>query len=654
MSANNNNNLQVSLLHDSDNDDDESRNLNNNNNNRQSINSVQDDSLPSNTRVIVETPTFFSRSYRFLKQTVLPQDIGEDDTIQLSLIQKFLKYRVFPTKMVVDILQVFLVILFVSFYVSEFKNYKTDISTSFANYFLPPGFEGIKENDDGFYTSYIYNVDDLQKNIQSIVLKYYSVQEDSVSVVIPTSQDLVKLHVLMLKENPRQLLSNETVYDSDPSIVDWRFIARGDISSVLFSDTVEVFENLTKDDPLGTLFNVTGEELKYVVDRIQHMELFFKIITLDTSLPGYSSCYKWTVQFNFKFFGGGRVDLRLNRNYENCVANDSDFYISIFKRPRGYKRRKTNRMLTISTLLSEYLGFSLFIVFLKDFLLILGFLAMIIKTVTNETMDVFSQTCLGVGSFCSLINLTKYFNYQAKFYLVARAFTKSIPTVLRYVGSISPIFAGFVCCGVMWFGFYSNYFRDVDGTMVTLYSAMHGDNLRIVFDKTFAFSLFHKALGRLYVLIFLLLFICAIVNIFLSIVQESYSNVLMKITEAGGEDEAVTMIKQKEAKLDNLTSQTYLNLKTMSERSENGDDDEEDEQDDNDSNLLPVNLLFSPRPTRTTSVEDKSETLFINSLKKAIYVKMEHQYLGQIPTKQLDNLKDLIHQSNVLISKFAK
>lgn len=138
MSANNNNNLQVSLLHDSDNDDDESRNLNNNNNNRQSINSVQDDSLPSNTRVIVETPTFFSRSYRFLKQTVLPQDIGEDDTIQLSLIQKFLKYRVFPTKMVVDILQVFLVILFVSFYVSEFKNYKTDISTSFANYFLPP------------------------------------------------------------------------------------------------------------------------------------------------------------------------------------------------------------------------------------------------------------------------------------------------------------------------------------------------------------------------------------------------------------------------------------------------------------------------------------------------------------------------------------
>ncbi|KAG2386610.1 hypothetical protein C9374_002354 [Naegleria lovaniensis] len=676
----NNNSLQVSLLHDSD---DESANLNNNN--RHSINSIQDDNLPSNTRVIVETPTFFTRSYRFLKQTVLPQDIGEDDAIQLSLIQKFLKYRVFPTKMIIDILQVILVMLFVAFYVSEFKNYKTDISTSFANFFMPAGFEGIKENDDGFYTSYIYNVDDLQKSIQSIVLKYYSIQDNSVSVVIPTGQDIVKLHVQMLKENPRQLLSNETVYDSDPSIVDWRFIARSDISSVLFSDSVSVYENLTQDDPLGTLFNVTGDELKYVVDRIQYIELFFKIITLDTSLPGYPSCYKWTVQFFYKFIGGGRVDLQLNRNYENCVANDSDFYTSIFKRPRGYvglflclvsalslgfyskslitrvrvfyKRRKTNKMLRFATLLSEYLGFSLFVAFLKDTLLILGFLAMIIKTVTNETMDVFSQTCLGVGSFCSLINLTKYFNYQAKFYLVARAFTKSIPTVLRYVGSISPIFAGFVCCGVMWFGFYSNYFKDVDGTMVTLYSAMHGDNLRIVFEKIFAFSLFHKVLGRMYTLIFLLLFICAIVNIFLSIVQESYSNVLMKITEAGGENEAVTIIKQKEAKLDNLTSQTYLNLKNMSDKSEKGQsgDDDDDDEADNDSNLLPVNLLFSPRPaTSTVSSDDKGETLFINSLKKAIYVKLEHEYLGHIPTKQLDNLKDLINQSNVLISKFAK
>jgi len=159
-------------------------------------------------------------------------------------------------------------------------------------------------------------------------------------------------------------------------------------------------------------------------------------------------------------------------------------------------------MVKFSSLFTEFLGFWTYIAILKDNLLILGYLSMIIKTVTNEDMDLFSQTCFAIGSFCSSLNITRYFNYQAKFYLAVKAFTRAIPNVMRYVLSISPIFAGFVFAGCMWFGFFTTYFRDVDATMVTLFSAMHGDNLRIVFDKLYAINDFYKFLGRFYTLIF--------------------------------------------------------------------------------------------------------------------------------------------------------
>ena len=42
--------------------------------------------------------------------------------------------------------------------------------------------------------------------------------------------------------------------------------------------------------------------------------------------------------------------------------------------------------------------------------------------------------------------------------------------------------------------------------MVTLYSALQGDNLRIVFEKLYAYGTFYKILGRAYTVIFVSLF----------------------------------------------------------------------------------------------------------------------------------------------------
>jgi len=160
-------------------------------------------------------------------------------------------------------------------------------------------------------------VDDLKANVKAVVDKYYSIQEKSVSVFFPTTHDHVKLTATLFKENPRMLVSNETVADNDPSIVDWRFIARSDISSILLSETIVVKENLTREAPYGSLFNVTDEKLKNMADRLRDLSLMMKLISLDSSVQGYPNCYKWTIQFMFDFVGG-RVPMKLVHSYGMC------------------------------------------------------------------------------------------------------------------------------------------------------------------------------------------------------------------------------------------------------------------------------------------------------------------------------------------------
>jgi len=94
--------------------------------------------IPSNSQMQLRTQSILAKSYTFLKESVLPQQIAsEEEAIRLSLIQKFLKYRVFPTKLILDVTQVILVIIFVSVYAAEFKAYKSNTSSALANYFLP-------------------------------------------------------------------------------------------------------------------------------------------------------------------------------------------------------------------------------------------------------------------------------------------------------------------------------------------------------------------------------------------------------------------------------------------------------------------------------------------------------------------------------------
>ena len=121
----------------------------------------------------------------------------------------------------------------------------------------------------------------------------------------------------------------------------------------------------------------------------------------------------------------------------------------------------------------------------------------------------------------------------------------------------------------------------------------------------------------------------------------------MKIAEAGGEQEAATKSKEKEAKFENLTNKTYLHLKKKAENDENGGNSSDSELTDD---VLPTaDSKYPLRATKDDFLAD--EPLFFSTLKKAVQSKLEQQYLGKAPAYQLENLKNLVKNSNNLIQK---
>jgi len=103
-----------------------------------------------------------------------------------------------------------------------------------------------------------------------------------------------------------------------------------------------------------------------------------------------------------------------------------------------------------------------------------------------------------------------------------RALQRAIPNFLRYVASVIPVLLGFALMGTVIFGHYVDYFEDIDDALVTLFSCMNGDSVHEVFDYIFGFNLFLGWLGRIYLAVYIILFVCAVLNIFTLIMEDAF------------------------------------------------------------------------------------------------------------------------------------
>eukprot|EP00764_Aduncisulcus_paluster_P011857 gnl/Carplike_NY0171/4792_a6529_221.p1 GENE.gnl/Carplike_NY0171/4792_a6529_221~~gnl/Carplike_NY0171/4792_a6529_221.p1 ORF type:complete len:622 (+),score=167.71 gnl/Carplike_NY0171/4792_a6529_221:265-1866(+) len=131
----------------------------------------------------------------------------------------------------------------------------------------------------------------------------------------------------------------------------------------------------------------------------------------------------------------------------------------------------------------------------------------------------FTNMLLGLGCSFAWFNIMRYFEFKKRFYMLVLALKKAIPTIVVYLISIFPVFFGFAFFGVAVFGFESEKFRDFGQSCVTLFAVLHGDVILETFDAIYNIS---PLVSRTFMYIYVTLFICVALNIFISILEEAY------------------------------------------------------------------------------------------------------------------------------------
>eukprot|EP00475_Leptophrys_vorax_P036227 TRINITY_DN6081_c0_g1_i3.p1 TRINITY_DN6081_c0_g1~~TRINITY_DN6081_c0_g1_i3.p1 ORF type:complete len:284 (+),score=81.65 TRINITY_DN6081_c0_g1_i3:275-1126(+) len=82
-----------------------------------------------------------------------------------------------------------------------------------------------------------------------------------------------------------------------------------------------------------------------------------------------------------------------------------------------------------------------------------------------------------------------------------------------------PIFVGYAVLGVAVFSSYSDQFASFDAASVTLFSLLNGDEIHDVFDALYPHF---PVLSRIYLFTFIAMFIYAVLNIFIAIVEDAF------------------------------------------------------------------------------------------------------------------------------------
>jgi len=126
---------------------------------------------------------------------------------------------------------------------------------------------------------------------------------------------------------------------------------------------------------------------------------------------------------------------------------------------------------------------------------------------------------MGFGVMAAWLSMTQFFESTSTYYILIETMQNGIPRVGRFLLGILPIFFAYAVFGVAYFSSYSNRFSTMDNACVTLFSLLNGDVIHDVFDDLHANS---PIVSRVYLYSFIALFIYAVLNIFVAIIEDSF------------------------------------------------------------------------------------------------------------------------------------
>ena len=454
-------------------------------------------------------------------------------------------------------------------------------------------------------------------------------------------------------------------------------------------------------------YNITNKDLWIFNDTYSKSEIKQKLLTMKSFLINYKArtfesynfgdyfeCFVWNIEQLFSFENRYHFSVSLNIDYSSCkdYANDGNLFIkgsywiptltvifslinfimtmrsiSInYKYYMNFKYRYSKRHVEIKRenkppknktkwdLLRDKDKNN--IISKSNYLQAVGCLIQlfggILTLYEGKDVIIITKYIVGLGAAISYLILAKYLQFYYQFQIIFKTITKSIPKLIYYFIGTLPIFISFVIFAVANFP-YSERFYNFTRVILSLFGMMNGDSILDIINDITRNSYF---LGQIYVYSFNILFICVVINVFVSIIEEAFVNSKIKnknhwiyslIKKEQKEEEGVGVTKE-EMKIYEEMRRKNLIRDVLRENKEGNDNDKKEIEIKSTDDKIPIRKKKKTDTIKDVDIfskilheakkEIKNVTKEIEECKES---KMKYE-LNQYLSKRISNLKKLI------------
>jgi len=601
-------------------------------------------------------PTQQSVIFGLVKDYSNPSHIPFKDKIYLTPTEKYRIYGKFPTRMILDIALAVLSTIQVTMICDPTTEYTKAVERFFYDIFLQNDNIADKEFPR---MKYIYRMDDLVKFVRDSKDNYFKLREYSFgNLTFQTSDEL-----------------NKTI----PISIDY---IKGKMKEY----------NMTKYD--AWIFNETYNniERKKNLNKIKSFFIEYKVNTFEPyNFGDYYECFAWNIKQIFDFERRYHFSISLDMSFSSCedLSKDGNYFIKgnhwipaiilIFS--------LINILLTIRSLTIGYKYYLNFqykyskehmkierenkppkikskwemlrekdknnIISRFNYVQLIGNLTLLIGAILSlyEGKEVIITTkyVVGLGAALCYVNLMKYLRFYPNFQTIINTLSKSIPYLILYFIGTLPIFLCFIVFAIANFP-YSERFYSFTRVILQLFGMMNGDSIRDVINDCLENSYF---LGHIYIYLFNTLFICFVINIFVSIIEDSFVSSkiknqnhwiysLVKKNQYKKEDKA--NISRKEMRLYDEMRRKSLIRNVLSKSRENLKDltDQDINTSEKEQLNLSLNESIQDFDRSFDKIKDEIQNI-TNEIKESKDCKMKHE-LKQFILKRISNLQKLLSE----------
>lgn len=143
----------------------------------------------------------------------------------------------------------------------------------------------------------------------------------------------------------------------------------------------------------------------------------------------------------------------------------------------------------------------------------------LLTIIDNETYLTSKQIIIGFGAFFAWIGIIQFFDHRSVPYSIVHTLERSINIIIFYVFGVVPIFMGFAFLAICYFWQTGIYYNS-PMSLIANYALVNGDS---VYAFSFAGYQENAFMGQLYYYMFIVFFICCVHNLFIAIVEQSFS-----------------------------------------------------------------------------------------------------------------------------------